>query len=43
MVVRIVVVGAVDSPDSISTSKTVVPSKWLGDGATETGLAWLVR
>ncbi|KAH6992166.1 hypothetical protein EDB82DRAFT_473978 [Fusarium venenatum] len=33
MVVKIVVVGAVDSPDSISTNETLVPSEQLGDGA----------
>jgi hypothetical protein len=33
MVVTIVVVGAVDSPDSISTNETLVPSEQLGDGA----------
>jgi hypothetical protein len=35
MVVKIVVVGAVDSPDSISTNETLVPSEQLGDGAAE--------
>lgn len=35
MVVRIVVVGVVDSPDSISTNETLVPSEQLGNGAAE--------
>lgn len=35
MVVKIVLVGAVDSPDSISTNEILMPSKQHGDGAAE--------
>lgn len=35
MVVKVVLVGAVDSPDSISTNEILMPSKQHGDGAAE--------
>jgi len=35
MVVEVVLVGAVDSPDSISTNEILMPSKQHGDGAAE--------